>query len=182
MTFSPPAGETSDTASQCMDLEPPWHDVIWGSGSGCHVAQGDLSKSVGAGSGVEAQPSTSSGKTKVPLAEQGIAFQNALQQESLCRLMGTDSGVEAQPSTSTSSRKMHVPLADQGIAFQHALQRCTGALSGLRGAQFPRAEQGGVVAAASRRHSKTREQKAAKKRRQREREGKRQGADMGQTG
>ncbi|KAL8959876.1 MAG: hypothetical protein Q9193_003333 [Seirophora villosa] len=174
MALSPPAGESSDTASQCMDLEPPWHDVIRGSGSGGHVAQGDLSKSVGAGSGAKAQPSTSSGKTKVPLADQGIAFQNALQQESLSKPMGADSGVKAQPST--SSRKMNVPLADQGIAFQHALQRCTGASSGLRGA---RSEQGGIAAAASRRHSKTREQKAAKRRRQRERESQRQGADMG---
>ncbi|KAL8647691.1 MAG: hypothetical protein Q9210_005407 [Variospora velana] len=179
MTLSPPAEETSGTDSQCMDLEPPWDDVIWQRGGGGHVGQENLSKAGNPGSSAEAQPSTSDWKTNVPLADQGVAFQNALQQENLPKAVVSDSGVEAWPST--SSWKTNAPLADQGTAFQNALEQSTGAPLSLRGEKAPSVWQEGVAAAAPQKHPKTREQKAAKRRAKRERERKRQKADTGQT-
>ncbi|KAL8990086.1 MAG: hypothetical protein Q9177_001172 [Variospora cf. flavescens] len=216
MTLSPPAEEeTSGTDSQCMDLEPSWDDIIWErGGGGGHVGQENLSKAgnPGGSGAVEAQPSTSNWKTKnVPLADQGVAFQNALQQqENLPKeavvVADDNRGVETWPSSISSWKKTNAPLADQGTAFQNALEQShmggVAPLLSLRGEKKEEAPSvvvvggqggggGGVAAAAAaaapqKQHpTKTREQKAAaakkKRRAKRERERKRQQADMGQT-
>ncbi|KAI4288416.1 MAG: hypothetical protein L6R35_002313 [Caloplaca aegaea] len=194
MTLSPPAEEeTSETDSQCMDLEPPWDDIIWerGVGGGGHVGQENLSKAgnPGGSGAVEAHPSISNWKTKnVPLADQGVAFQHALQeQENLppkaVVVADGNSGVETWPSSTSSWKKTNAPLADQGTAFQNALEQShmggAAPLLSLRGLGEKKAPPsvvvvggqgggggGGVAAAAAdlqkQQHpTKTREQNAA---------------------
>ncbi|KAI4133581.1 MAG: hypothetical protein LQ338_000093 [Usnochroma carphineum] len=77
----PAAGERVDTGSQPMDLVPPPEDAVWETASASYVGKENSFKAVSSDSGLgPVQRANLSRKNKVPLADQNVAFQKALQQ------------------------------------------------------------------------------------------------------
>lgn len=188
--------EASDgDKSRCIDLEPPSDDaIIWETtASGGFSSEQKHPQPVNVDGVIGARAAPPSRKTNKPLADQTVAFQNALlqapgallsirggrarhlakdyyagQENDPKAVMGGDGGsFHAQPGA--ASRKTKIPLADQAVAFQDALQRSTGASpSSIGGGVLLQNTEREEAAAAARKYAKLRRKNAAKMRKKRE--------------
>ncbi|KAL8756954.1 MAG: hypothetical protein Q9184_004343 [Pyrenodesmia sp. 2 TL-2023] len=171
-------GASPSRSSDCADQEKQATATVDDSHSGCHSA-------------------SSRCKTKLPLADQEVAFHKALQlltgdtpklrggssyhadQENYARVLLDNSNSNTQPSI--SSRKTNVPLADQTAAFYAALQQSTGAALTSSGALTEQSAKNDAVLAAER-QAKLRNKNAAKKQKRQKKRQRRQWEQEQQEG